>query len=222
MYVLIFWTAKYERKSCLNWTVSPQMLPRPQLIFPSKTWFLKFYLNFQQQKSLKNQYLSTFWIQILPNKISLNPPHQDLSNNTKGTFQFLWNFQLRCNLIFSEKIIQYSSRTFCSASPNIMEPSPGTPSSSWRAFQRHQEHDLEHPSMYYGSHNYKTKQTTCLHSYIDWSRWFAISNPPRICCPSFTFRGKLGPWKSFFAGSHTEHSWRCSKYPPPRVGYWGT
>ncbi len=29
-----------------------QVLPRPQLIFPSKTWFFGIYLNFQQQKSL--------------------------------------------------------------------------------------------------------------------------------------------------------------------------
>jgi hypothetical protein len=43
----------------------------------------------------------------------LNPAHQDLSNNTKGTFQFLGNFQLGFNLIFSEQIIQYS-RTFAS------------------------------------------------------------------------------------------------------------
>ncbi len=34
-----------------------QALPRPQLIFPSKTWFLRIYLKFQRQKSLKNQYL---------------------------------------------------------------------------------------------------------------------------------------------------------------------
>ncbi len=34
-----------------------QALPRPQLIFPSKTWFLGIYLNFQRQKSLKHQYL---------------------------------------------------------------------------------------------------------------------------------------------------------------------
>jgi hypothetical protein len=34
-----------------------QVLPCPQLIFPSKTWFFGIYLNFQQQKSLKNQYL---------------------------------------------------------------------------------------------------------------------------------------------------------------------
>jgi hypothetical protein len=34
-----------------------QELPCPQLIFPSKTWFFGIYLNFEQQNSLKNQYL---------------------------------------------------------------------------------------------------------------------------------------------------------------------
>ncbi len=34
-----------------------QVLPHPQLIFPSKAWFFGIYLNFQGQKSLKNQYL---------------------------------------------------------------------------------------------------------------------------------------------------------------------
>jgi hypothetical protein len=37
--------------------------------------------------------------------------HHELSKDTKGTFQFLQNFQLQFNLIFNEKIIQYS-RTF--------------------------------------------------------------------------------------------------------------
>jgi hypothetical protein len=40
---IYFWTAKYERKSCLNWMVSLQVLPRSWLIFPSKTWFLGIY-----------------------------------------------------------------------------------------------------------------------------------------------------------------------------------
>jgi hypothetical protein len=40
-------------------------------------------------------------------QIPLNPAHRDLSDNTKGTSQFLWNFQLRFNLIFSEEIIQH-------------------------------------------------------------------------------------------------------------------
>ncbi len=42
----------------LVWPVPlAQVLPRPQLIFPSKTWFFGIYLSFQWQKSLKNQYL---------------------------------------------------------------------------------------------------------------------------------------------------------------------
>jgi hypothetical protein len=32
----------------LVWHVLSQVLPRPQLIFPSKTWFFGVYLNFQQ------------------------------------------------------------------------------------------------------------------------------------------------------------------------------
>jgi hypothetical protein len=37
--------------------VSLQVLPHSQTIFPSKTWSFGIYLNFQQQKSLQNQYL---------------------------------------------------------------------------------------------------------------------------------------------------------------------
>jgi hypothetical protein len=68
------------------------------------------YLNFQHQKSLKNQHLShseskTYQIN------SIKSTYHDLSNNTKGIFQFLLHFQLQFNLIFSEEIIQ-CSRTF--------------------------------------------------------------------------------------------------------------
>jgi hypothetical protein len=45
-----------------------QVLPRPQLFFPSKIWYFGIYLNFQGQKSIKNKYIPYFWIQILPNK----------------------------------------------------------------------------------------------------------------------------------------------------------
>jgi hypothetical protein len=42
----------------LVWLLSSaQVLPSQQLIFPSKTWFFGIYLNFQWQKSPKNQYL---------------------------------------------------------------------------------------------------------------------------------------------------------------------
>jgi hypothetical protein len=36
------------------------VLPFPQLILPSKTWFFGIHLNFQQQKSLKTQYVPHF------------------------------------------------------------------------------------------------------------------------------------------------------------------
>ncbi len=96
----------------LVWPVPlAQVLPRPQLIFPSKTWFLEFIWIFSSKNHLKINISHIFWIQISPNKFHWNPAHQDLSNNIKGTFQFLQNFQLRFNLTFSEEIIQYS-RTF--------------------------------------------------------------------------------------------------------------
>jgi hypothetical protein len=68
----------------------------------------------------------------------------------------------------SEKIIQYS-RTFALASPNAMKPSPCT-LPSWRAFQRHQEHDLKHPSLVdliTTKQKEKNKQTNYLPSLID-------------------------------------------------------
>ncbi len=158
MYVSIFWTAKYERKSCVNWMVSLQALPRSQLIFPSKTWFFGIYLNFQQQKSLKNQYLP----HSESKSYQMNSAHQDLSKNTKGTFQFLRNFQLRLDLIFSEEIIQYS-RTFAlqvqtswnqAHAPLLVKNFPKTPR-TW-----------SEASWFGGSHNYNTKQNK-LPSFID-------------------------------------------------------
>jgi hypothetical protein len=108
MYVLIFWTAKYERKSCLNWMVKCYHIL--QLIFPFKTWFVGIYFNFQGQKSLWNQYLP----HSKSKSYQINSIESCSSRSislTKGTFQFLWNFQLQFHLIFSEEIIQYS-RTF--------------------------------------------------------------------------------------------------------------
>jgi hypothetical protein len=55
-----------------------QVLSHPQLILPSKTCFFGIYLNFQQQKSLKN-HISHILNPNLTKKISLNPTHQDLS-----------------------------------------------------------------------------------------------------------------------------------------------
>jgi hypothetical protein len=76
----------------------------------------------------------------LTKEIPLHPAHQDLSNNTKGTFQFLQNFQLGFNFIFSEEIIQYS-KTFA---PQVQTP--------WNQVDapllllENQERHLKHPS----------------------------------------------------------------------------
>jgi hypothetical protein len=111
-----------------------QLLPHPQLIFPFKTWIFGIYLNFQWQKSLKNQYLSHFESKSYQINSS-NPAHEDLSNNTVGTVQFLRNSELQFILIFSEKIIQ-DSRTFApqvqmswnqAHAPLLIESSPKTP-----------------------------------------------------------------------------------------------
>jgi hypothetical protein len=85
----------------------------------------------------------------------LNLAHQDLSNNTKGTFQFLQNFQLRFNLIFSEEIIEYS-RTFApqvqtsgnqADAPLLVERFPKTPRTRSQA------------SQFGGPHKYKQNKT---------------------------------------------------------------
>jgi hypothetical protein len=62
--------------------------PSVNRFFLAKPGFLGIYLNFQLQKSLKNQYLphsksKSYQINSIKGDL------QDLSVNTKGTFQFL-------------------------------------------------------------------------------------------------------------------------------------
>jgi len=87
------------------------------------------YLNFQQQKSLKNQYLSHSESKSYQIN-SIKSSHQDLSNNTKGTFQFLRNFRLWFNLIFSEEIIQYS-RTWTHGKSKMLWNEDNAPPPPW-------------------------------------------------------------------------------------------
>jgi len=161
MYISIVWMAQYERKSCSNWMVSLEVWPRSQLIFPSKIWFFGIYLDFQQHKSFKNQYL--LHPKSKSYQIPLNPPHQDLSNNTKCTSQFLWKFQLWFNLIFSEKSFNIQELLHCKSKhyeTKLMHPS------SLRAFQRDQDHDSKYPDSVDLIATNKTKQkkqTTLLH-----------------------------------------------------------
>jgi hypothetical protein len=68
-----------------------QVLPCPQLIFPSKTCFSEIYLNFHGRNHFKIN-SSHILNPNLTKQIPLNPAHQELSNKTKGAFQFLLNF----------------------------------------------------------------------------------------------------------------------------------
>ncbi len=100
-----------------------QVLPRPQLIFPSKTWIFGISSKIFSGRNHLKINISHILNPNLTKSILLNPAHQDLSNNTKGTFQFLRNFQLQ---------FQWRSpsmfKNFCTTSPKAMEPSPCTPS----------------------------------------------------------------------------------------------
>jgi hypothetical protein len=141
------------------------VLSRSQLIFPSKTWFFGIYLNFQRQKSLKNS-TSHILNSNLTKQIPLNPAHQDLSNNTKGTFQFLQKFQLWFNLVFSEEIILYP-RIFAEQVHKRHEKKAHAPRLIIESFQK-TPRTISEASWFSGSHNYKTKQNK-LPSFID--RW---------------------------------------------------
>jgi hypothetical protein len=131
----------------LVWPVPlAHVLPHPQLIFPSeKPGFFGIYLNFQQHKSVKNQHLphtESKSYQINSIKSCSSRSFQQHQRPVPNSFKFFsynlifFNFQWRNHSLF---------KNFCTTSPNVMEPKPMHPSSS-RAFQRHQEHDLKHPS----------------------------------------------------------------------------
>ncbi len=119
-------------------------------------------LNFQWQKSFKNQYLphsesKSYQINFIKSS------HQDLSSNTKSRYQFLRHFQLPFNLIVSEEIIQYS-RTFApqvqtpwnqADAPLLLKSFPKTPRTRSEA------------SWFGGSHWYKQNKTNQLPSFID-------------------------------------------------------
>jgi hypothetical protein len=73
-----------------------QVLPRPKL------GFLEFIRIFSSRNHLKVN-ISHILSPNLTKEIPLNLAHQDLSKNTKGTFQFLRDFQLQFNLISVKK-----------------------------------------------------------------------------------------------------------------------
>jgi hypothetical protein len=126
----------------LVWPVPlTQVFSHLQLIFPSKTWFFGIYLNFQWQKSFKNQYLphsESKSYQINSIKLCSSRYFQQHQRHIPILLKF------SATIIFSEEIIQYS-RTF---GPQVQ--------TSWNqahapllveTFERHQEHVLKHPGL---------------------------------------------------------------------------
>jgi hypothetical protein len=141
-----------------------QALPRPQLSFPSKTWCFGIHLNFRWQKSLSNQYLPHSESKILPNKflheillIKIFPTTPKAHSNSSEILSYdLIKFSVKKSFNIQELLHRKSKRSLNQKPMHL---------SSWRVFQRHQEHDLKH-SGFSGSHNYKTKQNK-LPSFID-------------------------------------------------------
>jgi hypothetical protein len=115
------------------------VLPCPQLIFPSKTWFFfGIYLNFQLQKSLKKSISPTFWIQILLNKF-----HKSCSSRSSQQHQrhipIPPKFAATILIHFwVKKSFNIQELFHCKSKHHGTKPMH---SSSLRAFQRHQEHD---------------------------------------------------------------------------------
>jgi hypothetical protein len=62
-------STQFKYQIQLVWPVPlAQVLPRPQLIFPSKTWFFWNLFEFSETEITFKSISLTFWIQILPNK----------------------------------------------------------------------------------------------------------------------------------------------------------
>jgi hypothetical protein len=126
----------------LVWPVPlAQVLPHPRLIFPSKTWFFGIYLGFQWQKSIRNQYLphsesKSYQINSIKSLlIKIFPTAPKAHSNSSQIFSY--DLIKRKNHSIFKKLLQHTSK------PHGTKPMHR---SSSRAFQRHQEHDLKHPS----------------------------------------------------------------------------
>jgi len=121
----LIWQSKLWLQVLLVWPVPlAQVLPLPQLIFPSKTWSFGIYLNFHRQKSLYNQYLShpeskSYEINFIKScsskSFQQHQRHIQLLRNFQLQFK---KFQWRNHSIF---------KNFYTSSPKAMKPSQWTP-----------------------------------------------------------------------------------------------
>jgi hypothetical protein len=133
-----------------------QLLPQPQLIFPSRTWF----------------FWEFIWIFSSRNHLKINIPHNSESksyqiNSIKScssrSFQEHQRhipIPLKISVKKSFNIQELLNHTFKCHGSKPMHPS------SLRAFQRHQEHNLKHP----GSGGLITTKQNKLPCFIDRER----------------------------------------------------
>jgi len=119
------------------------VLPRPQLIFPSKIWGFWNLFEFSAAEITFKSISPTFWIQTLPNKfhsillIKFFPTTPKAHSNSFEIFNYDLIFFLVKKSFNIQELLHCKSRHH---GTTPMHPS------LLRAFQRHQEHDLKHPS----------------------------------------------------------------------------
>ncbi len=119
-----FFNSQIWKEIMLELNGKPSSVTTFSTDFPSKTWFFGIYLNFQQQKSLLNQYLAhskskSYQINFIKSFSSRSfqqyKTHIPIPLNFLATIYS--NFQWRNHSIF---------KNFCTAGPNVMKPSPCT------------------------------------------------------------------------------------------------
>ncbi len=114
-------------------------------VFLPKPGFLGIYSNFQwQQKPLKNQYLPHFESKSDQINFINPPPHQDLSKKLQRHIPIPLKFSVTImNLIFSEKIIQYSKTFWPKVQTSWNQSSCTLP--SWELSKDTKNTNLKHP-----------------------------------------------------------------------------
>ncbi len=116
--------------------------PSSSIDFPCKTWFFGIYLNFHLQRSLKNQYLPHFGIQILPNKFHQILLIKNFSTTSKAHSNSLEILSYNLIWFSVKKSFNIQELLHCKSKRHGTKPMHP---SLLRACQRHQEHNLKHP-----------------------------------------------------------------------------
>ncbi len=138
----------------------PKCLPRPQPIFPSKTWFFwEFIWIFKRQKSLKNQYLP-------PHSESKSYQINSIKSCSSRSFQTTPKAHSNSSEISSEEIIQYSRTP--TKQVQMSENQTNAPLIVVESFPKRPRTRSE-ASRFSGSHKYKQNKTkqNKLPSFID-------------------------------------------------------